>query len=74
MKGITVKLTQETLRQLQRQARETGSSVASLVRERVEAPLDQGNESVFAVTSDLAGVLAGSRRPAANTRRKFRRS
>jgi hypothetical protein len=74
MKGITIKLSETTLRQLRHQARETGRSVAALVRERVEAPPDRTNGSVFALTSDLAGSLAGGRRPATNTRRRFRRS
>ena len=74
MKGITIKLPDTTLRQLRHQARETGRSVAALVRERVETEPDQASESVFALTSDLAGSLAGGRRPAANTRRRFRRS
>lgn len=74
MKGITIKLPDTTLRQLRNQARETGRSVAALVRERVEAPPNHVGESVFALTSDLAGSLAGGRRPAANTRRRFRRS
>jgi len=74
MKGITIKLSDPALRQLRQQARETGRSVAALVRERVEAPADNASESVFALTSDLAGSLAGSRRSAANTRRRFRRS
>jgi predicted DNA-binding protein len=74
MKGITIKLPDMTLRRLRHQARDTGRSVAALVRERVEAPADQANGSVFALTSDLAGSLAGGRRPAANTRRRFRRS
>jgi predicted DNA-binding protein len=73
MNGITIKLSDTTLRQLRHQARETGRSVAALVRERVEALPEQASESVFALTSDLAGCLAGGRRPAANTRRKFRR-
>ena len=74
MKGITIKLSEMTLRALRHQARETGRSVAALVRERVERAPDGANESVFAITSDLAGSLAGSRRPASNTRRRFRRS
>jgi len=74
MKGITIKLSETTLRQLRRQARETGRSVAALVRERVEASPDRAKESVFAVTSELAGSLAGSRRAASNERRRFRRS
>lgn len=74
MRGITIKLPDTTLRLLRQQARETGRSVAALVRERVEAPPDDAGESVFSLTSDLAGALAGGRRPAANTRRKFRRS
>jgi len=74
MKGITIKLPDATLRQLRQQARNTGRSVAALVRERLEARPDHAGESVFALTSDLAGSLAGSRRPAANTRRRFRRS
>ena len=74
MKGITIKLPEATLRQLRNQARETGRSIASLVRERVETPVDRHDESVFALTSDLAGSLSGSSRPASNRRRKFRRS
>jgi predicted DNA-binding protein len=74
MKGITIKLSDRTLRRLRHEARETGRSVAALVRERVEALPDQANDSVFALTSDIAGSLMGGRRPAANTRRRFRRS
>jgi len=74
MKGITIKLSDTTLRELRNQARETGRTVAALVRERVEALPDHASESVFALTSDLAGSLEGGRRPATNTRRKFRRS
>ena len=74
MKGITIKLPETTLRRLKQQARETGRSVAALVREHVDTPLDRGGRSVYAVTSDLAGSLAGRRRTATNERRKFRRS
>ena len=74
MKGITIKLSNTTLAQLRHEARQTGRSVAALVRERVETVPEHASESVFAITSDLAGSLAGGRRPAANTRRKFRRS
>jgi hypothetical protein len=48
----------------------TGRPVAQLVRERVEA--EGGGRSVFAVTSDLAGSLAGGRKAATNERPKFR--
>jgi predicted DNA-binding protein len=75
MKGITIKLADTTLRQLRNQARETGRSVAALVRERVEAAVPgHATESFFAMTSDLAGAVAGSRRPALNTRGKFRQT
>jgi hypothetical protein len=74
MKGITIKLPDTTLRQLRQEALETGRSVAALVRERVEALPGKASESVYALTSDLAGSLAGGRQPAANTRRRFRRS
>ena len=74
MRGITIKLPEATLRQLKREARATGRSVAALVRERVETPLDREGRSVFAVTSDLAGRLAGGRRAATNDRPKFRRT
>ena len=50
-------------------ARATRRSVAALVREQSEP----SNKSVFALTSDLTGSLSGSRRPAADIRRKFRR-
>ena len=74
MKGITIKLPETTLRRLREEAQATGRSVAALVRERVEAPRDCDGRSVFAVTSDLAGSLAGGRRAATNERRKFSRS
>ena len=74
MKGITIKLPEMTLRRLKQEARATGRSVAALVRERVDAPLDRDGGSVYAVSSDLAGSLAGSRRAATNERRKFGRA
>lgn len=74
MKGITIKLPDATLKRLKQEARETGRSVAALVRERLEAPLDRGARSVYALTPDLAGSLAGGRKAATNPRRKFRRS
>lgn len=74
MKGITIKLPETTLARLKQQARETERSVAALVRERVEAPLDRRARSVYAVTADLAGSLAGGRKAATNERRKFGRS
>ena len=71
MKGITIKLSDTTLRRLRQEARATGRSVAAVVRERVEAPQDRDGQSVFALTSDLAGSVAGSRKAATNERRKF---
>lgn len=73
MKGITIKLPEDVARQLRQQAREGGLSVAALIRERLEVPSQTGG-SVYAVSADLAGSLAGSRQPATNARRKFRRS
>jgi hypothetical protein len=74
MKGITIKLPDATLQQLRSQARKSGRSVAALVRERVETALpDQAGDSIFALTSDLAGVLDGHQLPATNKRPKFRR-
>lgn len=74
MKGITIKLPESTLRRLKQQARQTGRSVAALVRERVEEVPDRHAPSVYALTDDLAGSLAGRRSPATNRRRRFRRS
>ena len=74
MKGITVKLPEETLRRLQEEARSTGRSVAALIRERVETPPGHDGESLYALTSDLAGSVAGSRKSATNKRSRFRRS
>jgi predicted DNA-binding protein len=73
MKGITIKLPDETLRRLRKEAQATGRSVAALIRERIEIPHQRDAESVYALTSDLAGSLAGVRRAATNDRRKFRR-
>ena len=74
MKGITIKLSEKTLRQLREEARSTGRSVAALIRERVETPPDNDTASFYALTADLAGSLAGSRKAATNTRRRFRRA
>ena len=73
MKGITIKLPEETLRRLQAEAQAAGRSVAALIRERVETPQDRDDKSVYALTSDLAGSVAGGRKAATNDRRKFRR-
>lgn len=74
MKGITIKLPESTLRRLRHEARATGRTVAALVRERVEASPASDGGSVHALTSDLAGSVAGSRKAATNARRKFRRA
>ncbi len=74
LRGITIKLSETTLQRLRQEARATGRSVAALVRERVEASSGSSGRSVFAVTSDLAGSVAGSRRAATNARRRFGRS
>jgi hypothetical protein len=73
MRGVTIKLPDAALRQLRHEARATGRSVAALVRDRVEAPRDRGTRSIYAITSDLAGSVAGSRNSATNRRRRFGR-
>ena len=73
MKGITIKLPEAVARQLREQARQSGRSVAALVRERIEAP-PAGTNSVYSVSSDLAGSVAGNGVSATNARRRFRRS
>jgi len=74
MKGITIKLPETTLRQLKLEARKSGLSVGAIVRARVESPQPSEEGSVFAMSSDLAGSLAGSSISATNARRKFRRT
>jgi predicted DNA-binding protein len=74
MKGITIKLPEETLRRLRAEARASGRSIAALVRERLDVPSTDAETSVHALTADLAGCLEGKRRSATNARRKFRRS
>ena len=74
MKGLTVKFPEPTLRRLRHEARASGRSVAALVRERVEGPPRESNQSVYEIASDLVGSAAGSRKPATNRRRKFERS
>ena len=74
MRGITIKLPEQTLRGLRDEARATGRTVASLVRERVETYQVREGGSFYSITADLAGSLAGSRRSATNDRRRFRRS
>jgi len=71
-KEITIKLPEATVLRLRKQARQSGRSVAALVRELVDTP-PQGGGSVYAITSDLAGSLSGGGEPATNARRRFRR-
>jgi predicted DNA-binding protein len=73
MRGITIKLSEATLRRLEQEARATGRSVASIIRERVEAPTER-LDTVYALTHDLAGGQSGGTRAATNERRKFKRS
>jgi predicted DNA-binding protein len=73
MRGITIKLPEATLRRLRKEAKESGRSVAALIRERVEAPAAPDVDSIYAITSDLAGSVAGGTKAATNVRRKFRR-
>jgi hypothetical protein len=73
MRGITVKLSEATLRRLEQEARATGRSVAAIIRERVEAERET-NASFYALTRDLAGSLSGTNQAVTNERRKFRRS
>jgi predicted DNA-binding protein len=73
MRGITIKLSEATLRRLEQEARTTGRSVAAIIRERVETQPDT-DDSVYGVTHDLAGSLSGRRKAATNERRRFNRS
>ena len=72
MKEIAIRLPEATVLQLRKQARQSGRSVAALVRELVDAP-PQGGGSIYAITADLAGSLGGGAEPATNARRRFRR-
>ena len=72
MKGITIKLPECVARRLREEARQSGRSVAALIRQRVEAAThDDG--SVYAISADLAGSLAGCLLSATNARARFRR-
>jgi len=73
MTGITIKLPEETLRQLQEEARATGRSVAALIRDRVMNTPVRDDASFFGLTSDLAGSVSGPRKAATNSRRRFRK-
>lgn len=74
MTGITIKLPDEVLRQLQQEARATGRSVAALIRDRITMTPVRSDDSFFGLASDLAGSVAGARQAAANVRRKFRKT
>lgn len=73
MKGITIKLPEATLRALAAEAQASGRSIAAIVRSRLDATADAADRSVYAQARDLAGAVAGSRVPASNERRRFRR-
>jgi hypothetical protein len=74
MKGITVKLSEATVRRLRQEAQASGRTVAALVRDRLEGIHRDNADSVYSLTSDLAGTVAGPRRSATNARRRFRKS
>jgi hypothetical protein len=69
MKGTTTKLAEVVSRQLGEQACQSGVGVAAVIRERTEAA-PRGRETVYALSADLAGSLAGRPLPATNARAK----
>jgi predicted transcriptional regulator len=71
MTGITIKLPDALLRRLRQEARASGRSVAALIRDSLEAVPQRGSRSVFDISSDLAGSVAGDQKPATNDRRRF---
>jgi hypothetical protein len=75
MTGITIKLSEASLKRLRQKARATGKSVAALVRERVDtATAGRDDSSVYGLSADLAGSVAGKGEAATNARRRFRRA
>ncbi len=74
MKGITIKLPEQTLQRLRSEARATGLSVAALVRMRLDQAPTRSSESIHDLSADLAGSVEGSGKSATNARRKFRRT
>lgn len=73
MKGLTIKLPVAVARRLKDEARESGRSVAAVVRDRLEVA-SRETSSVYAISSDLAGSLASGTQSATNARRKFRKA
>jgi predicted DNA-binding protein len=73
MKAITVKLSDDTLERLRKEARATGRSVSAMIRDCVENEHSGKGSSVYDLAADLIGSGRGSRQPATNARRKFRR-
>jgi len=74
MTGITIKLPEEILKQLQQEARATGRSVAALIRDRITMNPVRRDDSFFGLAADLAGSVAGARQAATNSRRRFRKT
>jgi predicted transcriptional regulator len=74
VKGITIKLPDELHRRLAAEARDTGQSIAAIVRARLQEAMRTSGSSVYDQAADLAGALAGSRRAATNDRKRFRRA
>jgi hypothetical protein len=74
MKGMTIKLSDDTLRRLRRESKKSGRTVGALVRDRVDAAGDDRSGSVYALTADLAGSVDGPHRSMTNARRRFRKS
>jgi hypothetical protein len=74
MTGLTIKLPEEVLRQLQHEARAAGRSVAALIRDRITKSNVRSDDSFFGPAPDLAGSIAGARQAATNVRRRFRKT
>lgn len=70
MKGITIKLPEETLAQLRREARVRGCSVATLIREKLEVPVQSPYDRIKHLIGSIKG---GGSWSATNDRPKFRR-
>jgi len=68
MRTITVKLPDDTLERLKHEAQATGRTVGAVIRDRLES--SSSKDSVHALTSDLAGSLAGPQKSVTNARRR----
>ncbi|MBL8952606.1 MAG: hypothetical protein JNK82_17635, partial [Myxococcaceae bacterium] len=64
MKGISIKLPEETIRRLRNEAYETGLTLGELIRMKLSEPSQPYGATVWDLSHDLLGTVDGGKRSA----------